>query len=760
MKIILFFVTFLIWTGICCTGTVCGSGTDLQERLNGQISQVTPDYSPDTILVQFHDADYTSSSAARVHAPVSARVLREYSPLGMAGLELVSPGEGVSPEYALSYYRSLPSVRYAEPNYYRFFDRLPDDPDLWREWPLQNTGQVFREGTPPGIPGADIHAPLAWNTTTDGRNIVIGLIDTGVDYHHPDLAKNLWRDPATGSYGYDTITGRLDPMDLFGHGTHCAGIIGAVGNNSLGTSGVNWQAQIMTVSLSGSLGSSTVADSVTGILWASQHGAKIVSCSYGGPYFSQAEYDAIARSGALVVCSAGNSGEDLEFHPHYPASYNLSTIIAVAATDANDTLAEFSCFGNRSVDLGAPGVDVYSSIRSVYDPPAVWRESISSFENWTTVGNWTINPGSSTTPHSGALGTIDTTLHSSSLPLTLSLAKPVNLSGIHNPVISYEWQPVGSNYSYSVEMSSNGKIWRQVDSFEFFLIFIPSPLSRMCKVPVDMQGGPLYIRFNANGSVCSQVIQDVTLSDGYGDPITARYSYQNGTSMACPQVSGIAGLLASTFPDASPDLIKTSILSTTDPARSLQGKTVTGGRVNLTAALRFLESGQERIPLNPGWNHISFSHRLKQGNDTAGQVFAPLTDTSGHSVLFYEGSGWRMVQSDEEIKPLSSYWIWTGSPVSLHPSADPDQNGTYSRDLVSGWNGFGRVQTAERSARDELVSINESWTYLIGYNSTFQRYESPIINGGTGNSSDTRLMIPDQGYWLYVQQNCTYHRTA
>jgi len=749
-------IILLIYLG---TGFTSAAAADLISPDIHDIRMVLPDipaYSPDTLLVQFDTAEYSPSSVQEAHAGIGAEILIDYAPLQMEGLALVSLPNGTSVDDGLSYYQSLPSVRYAEPNYYRMIDRIPDDPDLWRQWGLINTGQVYRPNISPGSPGADIHASHAWNTSTNASGVIIGLIDTGIDYHHPDLVHTIWTDPESGTHGYDTVTGTLDPMDLFGHGTHCAGVIGAEGNNSVGTSGVNWNAQIMGVSFSGSFGMNTVADSVTAILWASRHGAEILSCSYGGPYYSQAEYDAIVKSGALVVCSAGNSAEDLDLHPHYPASYNLSTIIAVAATDSSDTLAEFSCYGNRSVDVGAPGVDIYSSLVSVYQPSPIWYDPVESLENWTIIGNWTVESPPDPGSPASVVGTINSSLPDSSLPLTLSLARPMNLSGISNPMVSYDWTPFGVNYSYSVEMSANGKIWEPVDQFELYLMFSPEPITRRCKVPVDMQGGPLYIRFNANGTICSQKIQNITLSDGLGNPISPRWGYQNGTSMACPHVSGIAGMLASTYPDASPGQIKDAILSSADHLASLEGKTVSGGRVNLSAALEYMKSGPWEIPLEPGWNPVSFSLPIAQGSDTAGQVFAPLANETGHSILTYDGPGWRTIRSDEEIHPLLSYWIWTGSPLILTPVPDLSQKGTCLRNLSAGWNGFGKIHPVSAPAKDELAGIRENWTYLIGYNSMIQQYEEPIIRGGQGNSSDCREIRPDAGYWLYVRENCTY----
>jgi subtilisin family serine protease len=265
-------------------------------------------------------------------------------------------------------------VRYAEPNYLLHADLTPNDPQFGQLWGLKNTGQVVN-GTA-GTPGADIKAELAWSVTTGSSSVVVGVVDTGIDYTHPDLAANVWSNPggiggcAAGTHGYNAITRTCDPRDDNNHGSHVSGTIGAVGNNGIGVAGVNWTVRLMGLKFLDANGSGSTANAITAIDFAVQ--AKIAGVnvralnnSWGGGAFSQALLDEINKAGAngiLFVAAAGNSAVDNDINPHYPSSYGAANEIAVAATDQTDGLAYFSNWGRRSVDLGAPGTNVLSTI--------------------------------------------------------------------------------------------------------------------------------------------------------------------------------------------------------------------------------------------------------------------------------------------------------------------------------------------------------------------------------------------------------------
>jgi len=231
----------------------------------------------------------------------------------------------------------------------------PNDPSFSLLYGLHNTGLSG------GTVDADIDAPEAWGVITGSSSVVVAVIDTGVDYNHPDLAANIWTDPATGYHGYDYANGDSNPMDDHGHGTHCAGTIGAVGNNGIGIVGVNWNVKIMPLKFLTASGSGYTSNAILAIQYANSHGAHVISNSWGGGGYSQALKDAIDVSSAVVVCAAGNSGINTDTSPHYPSAYTSSNIIAVAATDNRDALASFSNYGLTSVDVAAPGVSIYST---------------------------------------------------------------------------------------------------------------------------------------------------------------------------------------------------------------------------------------------------------------------------------------------------------------------------------------------------------------------------------------------------------------
>ncbi len=280
-----------------------------------------------------------------------------------------------------------PDVIYAEPNYILHAIAIPNDPRFSELWGLQNTGQAIL-GVP-GTPGADIKAVSAWDISTGSRANVVTVVDTGIDYTHPDLAANVWSAPsaftvtiggvsitcAAGTHGFNAITKVCDPMDDNNHGTHVSGTIGAVGNNSMGVVGVNWTASIMGSKFLNAGGSGTTSGAINAIEFAIQAKAvfaasgganvRVLSNSWGGGGFSRALLDEINRANAndmLFVAAAGNSSSNNDLFAFYPASYNAPNVVAVAATDNSDSLASFSNYGASSVDLGAPGVSVLSTI--------------------------------------------------------------------------------------------------------------------------------------------------------------------------------------------------------------------------------------------------------------------------------------------------------------------------------------------------------------------------------------------------------------
>ncbi len=383
---------------------------------------------PSNILVQFR--------------PGSTPVALPGTTLGQSldlvpGLYEVSLAPGTSAARALADYRRNSSVLVAQPNYRLDASWVPNDPQFAQQWDMRNTGQGG------GTAGADIHAADAWGVATISKRVPVAVIDSGIDYTHPDLYLNIWinqaeipatrrvnlrdtdgdglitfrdlnnavnqgpgkitdlngngfidggdlltpmtkdalgRDTGKGGWadgisedgdkyvddlvGWNSNANTNKPFDGFGHGTHLAGIIGAMGNNGVGVAGVTWQAQLVPVKFFDDSGVGTVSQFIAGLDWALAKGIKISNNSWTDPSDSDLLFEAVSRAraaGHIVVAAAGNNARNLDSAPTYPAALNLDNVVTVAATDRNDKLAGFSNWSPSSVDIAAPGVDILST---------------------------------------------------------------------------------------------------------------------------------------------------------------------------------------------------------------------------------------------------------------------------------------------------------------------------------------------------------------------------------------------------------------
>ena len=275
--------------------------------------------------------------------------------------QLVTPERGTSVAKAVAKLELSRDVVYAEPDALRSgFDAPTNDPRFGDQWALENTGQQIFDNSlgrfTTGLSGSDIDVVPAWADGVTESSVTVGVVDSGADLEHPDLKPNIL------SGGKDFIDGDTTPMDQNGHGTHVAGIIGAVGDNGTGVTGVAWSASILPVRVLNAKGSGSVTTVVNGYNWAVSHGARIVNVSLGGSAPSQTEYDALRNaSNTLFVVAAGNDGVNVDATDSYPCAYDLPNVLCVAATGGDDRLAGFSDYGAQSVDIAAPGVGILST---------------------------------------------------------------------------------------------------------------------------------------------------------------------------------------------------------------------------------------------------------------------------------------------------------------------------------------------------------------------------------------------------------------
>lgn len=323
-------------------------------------------YVPGEVLVKFKPAssmqERMASMAIRGHAALAN--------LDQPGWAQVRLPAGQTVAAALAAYQDDSNVDYAQPNYLYHAAVAPNDNQYSQLWAFRNSGQTVTSGTYApnvGTVGDDMNIELAWGHITDCSSIVVAVIDSGVNYNHEDLAANMWQGGAAfPKHGHDFVDNDDDPMDPNGHGTHVAGIIGAVGNNFTGTSGVCQEARIMAVRVLDTEGSATTATVIQGISFAVTHGARVINMSFGGgsfdPLFSEAITTA-QNSDVVVVVVAGNEAHDNDAAGGalYPCNFTQPNLLCVAALDQNFALASFSSWGATSVDVGAPGTNILST---------------------------------------------------------------------------------------------------------------------------------------------------------------------------------------------------------------------------------------------------------------------------------------------------------------------------------------------------------------------------------------------------------------
>lgn len=328
-----------------------------QLKLPGQKNEESqnqrPKYVPGEVLVKFRKG-VDENKKKYIHEKIGTEILSE---IRQIGVQKVKSKYGKSAKELLDKYKSEPDVLYVEPNVIYQLQAIPNDPEFSKLWGLHNTGQTG------GRVDADIDAPEAWDILKGDASVIVAVIDSGVDYTHPDLAANMVP-------GWDFMNNDSDPMDDNGHGTHVAGTIAAKGDNSTGVVGVSWHASIMPLKICDAAGNCDLWSAAQAVLYAANHGAKVANNSWGGlgaDTFSQTLLDAINvanQSGMLFVAAAGNDRNDNDRRPVYPCNYVAQNVICVAASFNEDAKIAFSNYGAVNVDLAAPGVNIFSTVQT------------------------------------------------------------------------------------------------------------------------------------------------------------------------------------------------------------------------------------------------------------------------------------------------------------------------------------------------------------------------------------------------------------
>ena len=556
----------------------------------------------------------------------------------------VVKSKSLTTEELLKQLQSDPNVEYAEPNYIYYQNALSNDPEKDKLWGQNNTGQIVNGDL--GTGDADIDAPEAWDINTGSEDVVIAVIDSGVDYTQEDLHDNMWKNPkeiagnnidddqngyVDDIYGIDAVHNTGDPLDKTiedgGHGTHVAGSIAAIGNNGKGVVGVSWHSKIMALKFLTVNGGGTVDDAIECLNYMiaqKNAGVNIVASnnSWGGGGNSTPLKEAIKASndaGILFVAAAGNGGsdgvgDDNDLEMHYPASYDLPGIISVSATDQDDKLAAFSNYGMISVDLAAPGTNIYSTLPDLYIPKAgdlFFDDFENNMDKWETngtkntwarsedqellsdprfpvpSGTWFLSdsPG-----ENYKINTDSFAMFKTDLDLFRYKDKALYI-GFGAAFALEDLDQYGNLFDHAfIEVSKDSGVnWKTL--FDLGIYIIKDNNARYwysnynIKIPEDFKTASFRLRFRIQSDYSTE--SNGWLIDNVGIGMaTSHYDYKDGTSMAAPQVTGAIALRASFCDEESGINIRDAIFSSVDSIDSVNGKVSTNGRLNVNNLLQ------------------------------------------------------------------------------------------------------------------------------------------------------------------------------
>ena len=499
-----------------------------------------------------------------------------------------------------------PAVETVEPNYLRWVSSVtPNDALFTNLWALQNNAQSVAGTT--GTAGDDISFAPAWALAqTSSTNLpVVAVIDTGVDHTHPDLIGNMWTNPGEipgngvdddgdgyvdDYYGYDFADKLPDPQDSGFHGTHVAGTIAATGNNELGVIGVDYQSRIMALRASSdgsSLPDSAVIEAIQYATMKKTTGVNIVAIneSFGGGGYLSAERDAMVAAGnaGIIFCvAAGNETNNNDAVPTYPASYGLSNMIVVAASDQHDALASFSNYGTNTVDIAAPGVNILSAL------PLSQAGTIAS------VKQGSLTNSANELAYSGATTGITATVYYCGLgyPTNFPAAVSNNIALIQRGTLTFANKVANA-------MAAGAKA-----------AIIYNNASGNFSGTLGSVGN--WIPAVSVSDITGQAMQTNTAATVVNEPDPNQsYQYLAGTSMATPHVSGAVAFAAMNFPSETVTQRVQRVLANADVVTALKSKVHNGRRLNLR---RIVDTDTNNLP---DWWELEYFGHLTGANPNA-----------------------------------------------------------------------------------------------------------------------------------------------
>ena len=566
-------------------------------------------YANAQIIVKYK-ANLNSAQRMQTAANYGAKSMENRNSSSDWGLH--SLPSSLSVEQALKLYANDPNVEIAQPNYVYQSTALPGpipDPAYNQLWAARNNGQTISTGTSTtqGLPGADMQLEAAWNVQNDCSTVTVAIVDTGINYNVSDLAANMWNGGAAAPlHGWNFVgAGSNDPMDYNGHGTHVAGILGAVGGNGIGVAGVCWKASIMAVRVLDASGTGTTSTVVQGIDFAVTHGAKIINLSLGGSGpFDPVFNDALNRAQAanvLVVVAAGNAASNNEVTPVWPCNFSHPNLICVAALDQNYNLASYSNWGATSVDVAAPGSYIYSTSNGIEGQindaltPAVggWVGSSNHAAGW---GYGLNGPGlTSSAPWAGipysANGDdrIYKTFNLSGVSvarLTLTAAVSVNNGDYFNANIRAAG---GDPFVGGAAIFSSTNLDTGLVSLKSIAYDLTPNIGPACSIGLQLLTSP-NTTGNYGVAMTALRIDTLTLDNN-------SYKVMSGTSMATPYAAGVAALVWAHNPRYTYVDVKNALTRGGRTLPVLAGKISSGMAVDALGALTYI---------NPS-SHLSFT---------------------------------------------------------------------------------------------------------------------------------------------------------